>query len=86
MKCTYYKTSNQEEILKFSILIIYASLFLLSSSSNWKTWMQDELADIEQEELDYVLVLSLSEHEEKGKKVIGMLHGLSALTLNIIQL
>ena len=48
--------------------------------------MQDELADIEQEELDYVLVLSLSEQEEKGKKVIGMLHGLSALTLNIIQL
>jgi hypothetical protein len=86
MKCTYYKTSNQEEILKFSILLIYASLFLLSSSSNWKTWMQDELADIEQEELDYVLVLSLSEQEEKGKKVIGMFHGLSALTLNIIQL
>jgi hypothetical protein len=48
--------------------------------------MQDEWADIEKEELECALAISLSEQDQKGKKVIGKLHGLSVLTLNIIQL
>ena len=68
------------------MLILYASLLLLFSSANWQTWMQDEWADIEKEELECALAISLSEQDQKGKKVIGKLHGLSALTLNIIQL
>ena len=48
--------------------------------------MQDELTDIEREEIDCAIALSLSEEDHKGKKLIGKLHGLSVLTLNMIQL
>lgn len=48
--------------------------------------MQDELTDIEREELDYVIAMSLSEEDLKGKKVIGKFHCLPVLTLNITQL
>ncbi|KAB1202417.1 Protein DA1-related 1 [Morella rubra] len=46
----------------------------------------DELTDIEREEIDCAIALSLSEEDHKGKKLIGKLHGLSVLTLNMIQL
>jgi hypothetical protein len=52
----------------------------LLSIVNGKTWMQDELTDTEREELDYVIAMSLSEEELKGKKVIGKFHCLSVLT------
>lgn len=60
-------------------LTFYASLFQLLSIANG-TWMQDELTDIEREQLDYVIAMSLSEEELKGKKVIGKFHCLSVLT------
>lgn len=42
--------------------------------------MQDELTDIERDELDYVIAMSLAEEDLKGKKVIGKFHCLSVLT------
>lgn len=60
-------------------LTFYASLFQLLSIANG-TWMQDELTDIEREQLDYVIAMSLSEEDLKGKKVIGKFHCLSVLT------
>lgn len=36
--------------------------------------MQDELTDYEKEDIDYAIALSLSEEDQKGKKVIGKLH------------
>lgn len=35
--------------------------------------MQDELADSEKEDIDYAIALSLSEEDQKGKKVVGKL-------------
>lgn len=61
-------------------LKLYACLFQLFSIANWKTWMQDELTDIERDELDYVIAMSLAEEDLKGKKVIGKFHCLSVLT------
>lgn len=36
--------------------------------------MQDDLTDIEREEIDRAIALSLSEEDHKGKKVIGKIY------------
>lgn len=36
--------------------------------------MQDDLTDIEREEIDRAIALSLSEEDYKGKKVVGKVH------------
>ena len=36
--------------------------------------MQDDLTDIEKEEIDRAIALSLSEEDQKGKKVIGKIY------------
>lgn len=37
-------------------------------------WVQDDLTDIEKEEIDRAIALSLSEEDQKGKKVIGKIY------------
>lgn len=36
-----------------------------------QNWTQDNSSDIDKEELDYAIAISLSEVDHKGKKVIG---------------
>lgn len=56
------------------------------SNASWKIWLQDELTDIEKEEIDCAIALSMSEEDHKGKKVIGKLHSLSVLTSYMVQI
>lgn len=45
-------------------------------------WMQDDLADTEKEEFECAIALSLSEMDQKGKKVIGNFQITSQFTFN----
>ena len=36
--------------------------------------MQDDLTDIEKEDIDLAIALSLSEDDHKGKKVVGKIY------------
>jgi len=36
--------------------------------------MQDDLTDIEKEDIDRAIALSLSEEDHKGKKVVGKIY------------
>lgn len=37
-------------------------------------WVQDDLTDVEKEDIDCAIALSLSEEDQKGKKVIGKVY------------
>jgi hypothetical protein len=48
--------------------------------------MQDDLNDIEREEIDRAIALSLAEEDHKGKKVIGKIYVFVNKWLKIIML
>lgn len=77
-------SSNHDGSVVITISVIYrerarkhSSIFSYKSDwsyDNGKLWVQDDLTDIEREEIDRAIALSLSEEDYKGKKVVGKVH------------
>ena len=49
-------------------------LLYRSSAPKLTNWKQDDLTDIEKEDIDRAIALSLSEEDHKGKKVVGKIY------------